>query len=63
MEFASLDAGELPRSKPVRAKKAQLVVSPDRGYEGRTVCDCRTGSAPPSLLAHAFQHSAADRDA
>jgi len=32
MEFASLDAGELPRSKPVRAKKAQLVVSPDRGY-------------------------------
>jgi hypothetical protein len=31
-EFASLDAGELPRSRPVRAKKAQLVVSPDRGY-------------------------------
>jgi hypothetical protein len=31
-EFASLDSGELPRSRPVRAKKAQLVVSPDRGY-------------------------------
>jgi hypothetical protein len=31
-EFASLDAGELPRSRPVRAKRAQLVVSPDRGY-------------------------------
>src|SRR6516225_8218473 len=31
-EFASLDAGRLPRSRPVRAKKAQLVVSPDRGY-------------------------------
>jgi hypothetical protein len=31
-EFASLDAGELPRSRPVKAKKAQLVVSPDRGY-------------------------------
>jgi hypothetical protein len=31
-QFASLDAGELPRSQPVRAKKAQLVVSPDRGY-------------------------------
>jgi hypothetical protein len=32
IEFASLDGGELPRSRPVTAKKAQLVVSPDRGY-------------------------------
>jgi hypothetical protein len=31
-QFASLDAGELPRSSPVRAKPAQFVVSPDRGY-------------------------------
>ena len=30
--FAALDAAELPRSRPVVAKKAQLVVSPDRGY-------------------------------
>jgi hypothetical protein len=30
--FESLDTGELPRSRPVRASKAQLVVSPDRGY-------------------------------
>jgi hypothetical protein len=32
VEFASLDDGELPRARPVKAKKAQLVVSPDRGY-------------------------------
>ena len=31
-QFAALDAGELPRSSPVKAKKAQLVMSPDRGY-------------------------------
>jgi hypothetical protein len=31
-KFSALDAGELPRSQPVRAAKAQLVVSPDRGY-------------------------------
>jgi hypothetical protein len=31
-EFSPLDAGELPRIRPVKAKKAQLVVSPDRGY-------------------------------
>lgn len=31
-EFAHLDAGELPRHRPVRAKKAQLIISPDRGY-------------------------------
>ncbi|WP_210207614.1 hypothetical protein [Rhodoplanes elegans] len=30
-EFSALDGGPPPR-KPARAKKAQLVVSPDRGY-------------------------------
>ncbi|HTO63984.1 MAG TPA: hypothetical protein VMM15_22310 [Bradyrhizobium sp.] len=28
----ALDPGELPRSSPVKADKAQLVISPDRGY-------------------------------
>ncbi|MGY3450267.1 hypothetical protein [Bradyrhizobium sp. USDA 4353] len=31
-EFSYLDAGELPRNRPVQSKKAQLVISPDRGY-------------------------------
>ncbi|MCL2715659.1 MAG: hypothetical protein FWD68_14005 [Alphaproteobacteria bacterium] len=31
-EFASVDVGSVPRSCPVRARKAQLVVSPDRGF-------------------------------
>ncbi|GLH80280.1 hypothetical protein SSBR45G_51890 [Bradyrhizobium sp. SSBR45G] len=31
-KFAALDGGELPRSSPVKADRAQLVVSPDRGY-------------------------------
>jgi hypothetical protein len=31
-EFEHLDAGELPRGRPIKAKKAQLVISPDRGY-------------------------------
>ena len=31
-KFAALDTGRLPRSHPIRADKAQLVVSPDRGY-------------------------------
>ena len=31
-KFAALDAGELPRSKPIRPDRIQFVVSPDRGY-------------------------------
>ncbi|MGJ5176428.1 hypothetical protein ACQR16_12235 [Bradyrhizobium oligotrophicum] len=31
-KFDALDAGELPRSSPARPDRAQLVVSPDRGY-------------------------------
>ncbi|MGJ4956105.1 hypothetical protein ACQR1H_10690 [Bradyrhizobium sp. HKCCYLRH2015] len=31
-KFAALDRGELPRSSPVKPDRAQLVVSPDRGY-------------------------------
>jgi hypothetical protein len=31
-KFSVLDAGEPPRSPPTQAAKAQLVVSPDRGY-------------------------------
>jgi hypothetical protein len=31
-KFDALVAGELPRSQPARPAKAQLVVSPDRGY-------------------------------
>jgi len=31
-EFERLDTGELPRSRPIKAHKAQLVISPDRGY-------------------------------
>lgn len=31
-KFAALDAGDLPRSRPTKAGKAQLVISPDRGY-------------------------------
>ena len=30
--FAALDSGELPRGRPAKADKAQLVISPDRGY-------------------------------
>ena len=30
--FAALDSGELPRRSPAKADKAQLVISPDRGY-------------------------------
>lgn len=30
--FAALDGGEPPRSRPAQPAKAQLVVSPDRGY-------------------------------
>jgi hypothetical protein len=30
--FSALDNGELPRSFPVKPDKAQLVISPDRGY-------------------------------
>jgi hypothetical protein len=30
--FTALDAGELPRSRPAKPDRAQLVVSPDRGY-------------------------------
>ena len=31
-KFSALDAGAPPRSRPAQAAKAQLVVSPDRGY-------------------------------
>jgi hypothetical protein len=31
-KFSALDGGALPRSRPVQVAKAQLVVSPDRGY-------------------------------
>ncbi|MGJ4951727.1 hypothetical protein [Bradyrhizobium sp. HKCCYLS20291] len=31
-KFTALDRGELPRNSPVKADRAQLVVSPDRGY-------------------------------
>jgi hypothetical protein len=31
-KFSALDGGALPRSRPAQAAKAQLVVSPDRGY-------------------------------
>jgi hypothetical protein len=31
-KFAALDSGELPRRSPAKADKAQLVISPDRGY-------------------------------
>lgn len=31
-KFSALDRGAPPRSRPARAAKAQLVVSPDRGY-------------------------------
>jgi hypothetical protein len=31
-KFSALDAGAPPRSQPAKAAKAQLVVSPDRGY-------------------------------
>jgi hypothetical protein len=31
-KFSALDGGAPPRSKPARPSKAQLVVSPDRGY-------------------------------
>ncbi|CAL75284.1 hypothetical protein BRADO1390 [Bradyrhizobium sp. ORS 278] len=31
-KFAALEGGELPRSSPVKSDRAQLVVSPDRGY-------------------------------
>lgn len=31
-KFTALDAGELPRSRPAKPDRAQLIVSPDRGY-------------------------------
>jgi hypothetical protein len=31
-KFAALDRGELPRSRPMMPDRAQVVVSPDRGY-------------------------------
>lgn len=31
-KFSALDSGGLPRSRPAKADKAQLVISPDRGY-------------------------------
>lgn len=31
-KFSTLDSGAPPRSRPARAAKTQLVVSPDRGY-------------------------------
>jgi hypothetical protein len=32
VRIEALDSGELPRRNPVKADKAQLVISPDRGY-------------------------------
>jgi hypothetical protein len=32
IKFVALDSGGLPRSRPAKADKAQLVISPDRGY-------------------------------